>query len=72
MEIRASSLFFEVLKGFQEKSVLPDFPGFYRILCLNVLPLFYQRAKMFYQVVIQTILLTKKTKKYYVIDINYI
>lgn len=49
-----------VLEGFRRFDVLPDIFGFYRIYTLNVLPMFYQISKMFYQISLFAIKMTIK------------
>lgn len=49
-EIRGPPVFMGAFGGFREKCVLPDFSGFCQIFTPNVLPMFYQPTKMFYQI----------------------
>lgn len=48
---RGSPLFYWGLRGVEKNGGKTDLKGFLRIFLKNVLPLFYRRGKMFYQMV---------------------
>ena len=51
---RGSPLFYWGLRGVEKNGGKTDLKGFLRIFLKNVLPLFYRRGKMFYQMGILT------------------